>query len=293
MCISPLTLKKDIPDYLKNSQVKHVYHKVPCGKCAQCLSRRQRGWSLRLSEEAKVSDSVYFITLTYEDRWLPRTINGLPSLYKRDFQNFMKRLRRETGQYRKTDSEGNVIQKGIKYYACGEYGTNTERPHYHAILFNMKQLNSSVSDQILTAWGRGNVDVAPGNGATINYVTKYIMKGNLSKKLYAHNGEKYVLDDRQKEFSLMSKKLGESFLTPQMIKHLKEQMTGSVMIHGYHHLLPRYWKNRIFNKEERKQLMELANQHRAEQEEKLQSDTYKQEVIRKQKWNHVNQRHTL
>jgi len=45
------------------------------------------------------------------------------SLSKKDFQLYMRRLRFDAG-------------KGLKYYVCGEYGTKSNRPHYHAIIFN-------------------------------------------------------------------------------------------------------------------------------------------------------------
>ena len=47
------------------------------------------------------------------------------SLRKRDFQLFMKRLRKKYSDDR------------IRFYACGEYGSETFRPHYHAILFGL------------------------------------------------------------------------------------------------------------------------------------------------------------
>ena len=59
-----------------------------------------------------------YITLTYNDDHLPA--NG--SLQPRDLQLFWKRLRK-------------ARTPGIRYYACGEYGDQTARPHYHAIIF--------------------------------------------------------------------------------------------------------------------------------------------------------------
>ncbi|AXB22553.1 replication initiation protein [Lynx canadensis associated microvirus CLP 9413] len=48
------------------------------------------------------------------------------TLAKRDFQLFMKRLRKA------------FPDQKIRYFAAGEYGSETFRPHYHAILFGLK-----------------------------------------------------------------------------------------------------------------------------------------------------------
>jgi len=60
-----------------------------------------------------------FITLTYSDEHLPSD----NSLHLEHFQNFMKRLRKKYGE-------------NIRFYHCGEYGEQTQRPHYHACIFN-------------------------------------------------------------------------------------------------------------------------------------------------------------
>lgn len=59
-----------------------------------------------------------FITLTYNDDWVPQDY----SVKLRDWQLFMKRLRKRTGL-------------PIRFFACGEYGEQDLRPHYHALIF--------------------------------------------------------------------------------------------------------------------------------------------------------------
>ena len=67
------------------------------------------------------------------------------SLLRSDFQKFMKRLRKHAKSTK------------IKYYACGEYGTNyTERPHYHAIVFNLPR---PFDKYITKAWKYGHIHV--------------------------------------------------------------------------------------------------------------------------------------
>lgn len=77
---------------------------------------------MRCLDEASLYQDNSFITLTFNPAVLSRRGN---SLDKRDFQLFMKRLRK--------NSDGQLI----RYFHCGEYGSLFYRPHYHALLFNM------------------------------------------------------------------------------------------------------------------------------------------------------------
>lgn len=247
MCISPLTLRR------KNASIfGETTRQVPCGRCMECLHRRSQGWTLRLMQEAKRSSSCAFLTLTYEA--VPLSRNGLPTLLKPDFQDFMKRLRHKT-------------HNKLKYYACGEYGSETNRPHYHAIIYNMPLKFIKDTQVMDETWDRGITHIVPGNELTMAYVTKYINKR-------VHDNNKYILDedtgemiedDRIREFSLMIKKLGDNFMTKAMTRHLKENLTGTVKINGFHTSLPRYYKEKMFTPEERAKLSWLAKEAREEQ----------------------------
>ena len=116
MCMSPLNIPH--PTYKKSA----IRLEVPCGKCHECQEQRREMWSLRLSEEAKDHLNTAFITLTYNDEnmlWC----GDYGTLQKKDLQDWLKRLRRQ------------IEPLKIRYYAVGEYGTNTMRPHYHVLLF--------------------------------------------------------------------------------------------------------------------------------------------------------------
>lgn len=95
---------------------------LPCGTCVGCRLERARQWAMRCMDEASLYKDNSFITLTFRPEVLAQ--RG-PGLDVRDFQLFMKRLRKFTG--------GQMI----RYFHCGEYGSNFFRPHYHALLFNM------------------------------------------------------------------------------------------------------------------------------------------------------------
>lgn len=163
----------------------YSHYLVPCGKCAQCLQKRSNQWNIRLQYHQKDVKSQHFVTLTYQVP--PRSYNDLATVKKVDLQNFFKRLRKREG----TNTD-------ISYYAVSEYGTQFHRPHYHIILFNVKDVRN-----IMRAWTIDNkliglVDVADVTPASIAYVTSYIGK-KIGIPLYDY-------DDRTPEFSLMSKK---------------------------------------------------------------------------------------
>lgn len=211
-------------------KVESNYYTLPCGKCPNCYARRISGWSFRLMEEEKISSSSYFITLTYENP--PMTENGFMTLKKSDFQNFMKRLRK-------------INSEELKYFACGEYGSKTMRPHYHAIIFNANP------DTIEKAWklklkSIGHVHYGQASKASVGYTLKYMSK---TSKVPFHDR-----DDRVKEFQLMSKGLGKSYMKKSTIEWHKKDVINRVYLpieEGKKIAMPRYFKDKIYNSDER------------------------------------------
>ncbi len=97
----------------------HVELQLPCGQCIGCRLERSRQWAVRCMHEASLYSFNSFVTLSYSPECLP----SLDSLCVRDFQLFMKRLRKQFSK--------------VRFFHCGEYGDDTRRPHYHALLFNL------------------------------------------------------------------------------------------------------------------------------------------------------------
>ncbi len=262
---------------------------VPCGKCIKCLARRRNSWAFRLAEESKISHSAAFITLTYETP--PRTRNGYGTLYKKDYQNFIKRLRKGLPK------KNHPSYTQIKYYACGEYGTDTKRPHYHAIMFNLPQSYISNPVKLADTWNLGHIDIAPCNTATIRYVTGYLMKGGLETfpDIIDYSTGEIIEDDRNKEFSLMSKQMGSNYLSPQMIKYHKERLVSFVTLPGgVPTVLPRYFRDKIFNKQERQIMNESAEMARNIDFKKLFNNSFSYEIQwKKQQINHAEKQQKL
>ena len=91
----------------------------PCGTCIGCRLDYSKDWAVRICHEAQLNDDNEFVTLTFNDENLPEN----QSVNKKDLELFIKRLR------------SRLYPKTIRYYACGEYGENFARPHYHVIIF--------------------------------------------------------------------------------------------------------------------------------------------------------------
>lgn len=125
---------------------------VPCGKCAACQIQKRKDMSVRLTHEASQFEKSCFITLTYNDDNVPSTdtksldddskvfSRGVSSgsrltLMPRDVQLFIKRLRRHLEYVPKRGKGVRDHISRIRYFAVGEYGSRTSRPHYHIIIF--------------------------------------------------------------------------------------------------------------------------------------------------------------
>lgn len=181
---------------------------IPCGKCIGCRLDKSREWALRCMMELKSQKGIaIFITLTYNETKVPisyfadpETGEALPcySLRLDDLQRFWKRLRKA------------FPEKKLRYFASGEYGSETWRPHYHAIVFGLctsdfddlvlTQVNETGnyyrSDSLNRIWNSGNVIIANVTFDTCAYVARYTAKKNLTLQenfFESHNLEKPFL----------------------------------------------------------------------------------------------------
>lgn len=247
---------------------KETRESFPCGKCPECLKRRVSGWSFRLKKEMQRATSAFFITLTYDTDHVPISPNGFMTLDKKHPPLWIKRLRKFN------QDSGNPI----KYYLCGEYGTDSKRPHYHVIIFNVPLsliIGETPSDHAFAypeiyldgkypfksqSWIHGHITIGQVNEASIGYCLKYMQKP-VCKILHDR-------DDRQIQFSLMSKKLGDNYLTPQMKKWHKGDLLNRMYVpieDGKKIAMPRYYKEKIYTKTQRQIIgMTMENKDRDE-----------------------------
>lgn len=148
--------------------------------------------------ETNLKTDNCFVTLTYDEENVP-VKDGKQTLKPKDVQDFMKRLRK-------------TIDFKVRYFIVGEYGDNTQRPHYHMALFgypNCERINTDLRrkrcciwcDNIKTAWGKGGVYLGELNITSAQYIAGYVVK-----KMTAKDDKR--LQGRHPEFARMSLKPG-------------------------------------------------------------------------------------
>lgn len=136
-----------------------------------------------------------FVTLTYADETLPLTSTGLATLESMHLRNWLKLLRNKIAPLR------------IRFFAVGEYGDVSERPHYHAALFGhptcvrgrtLRRPGHSrpeweaccdVCRLVGYTWKKGDVDLGTLTPESAQYIAGYVTKklvGNHPKLLGRH-----------------------------------------------------------------------------------------------------------
>ncbi len=182
---------------------------IPCNQCIGCKLDYSFQWSVRLQHENQMHSESMFITLTYNDENLPID----ESLNLKHTQNFIRALRQK------------IHPQKIRFYIAGEYGEESRRPHYHAIIFGYRFGDLELwkhddtplytSETLSNIWNKGFCSIGEVNQTTAQYVAKYVTKkinfieGKSPEKLrdyYQHItrfGESVTL---KKEYATMSLK---------------------------------------------------------------------------------------
>lgn len=191
---------------------------VGCGKCIECKMKRTREWTLRLVMEAQdySPSDVQFVTLTYDESSVPLTEDGQRTLCKRDWQLFMKRLRK-------------ALDYKCRFYAVGEYGLKTGRPHLHAIIYGLK-----VDDVhfVSKCWKHGFTLTKSFYKETCGYVAGYIQKKLFGSESYGSS---------LPPFLLCSQHLGEHWFMSN-IHNICEK--GFIAFNGYRYGIPRIFRKK-------------------------------------------------
>lgn len=170
-----------------------------------------------------------FLTLTYSDANLPTDGSLVPS----DLTKFLKRLWH--------------VNKSLRYFACGEYGEKTDRPHYHVLVlnqdFNDKRPIKSGSQYTLyespllsKLWPYGHNAIGDVNFESAAYVARYCMKKR-------QNG-KTRTDGKTPEYIVMSRNpgLGAGYFDKyqdELINH------DTIIVNGLPAALPRFYDNKL------------------------------------------------
>lgn len=161
------------------------YHYVPCCKCAVCRFKDGKKWALRLLETMNKTQNNFFITLTYDDaHLLSENFNiDIPQLNKDHLRSLLLKLKEKLRneqekilrrQYKLSSKEAHKRSTFPLYYAIGDYGDHTFRPHYHIILYNVPVDAIELYNIIEKLWLYGFIDVRPLLAEYCNYVVKYL-----------------------------------------------------------------------------------------------------------------------
>lgn len=200
---------------------------LPCGKCISCRLEYARQWSIRCMHEAQMYERNSFVTLTYTDENLKS-----PKLEYRDFQLFMKRLRK-------------TQNKKISLFVTGEYGDTTKRPHWHALIFGWRPLDTVYEysndngDKVFTSktldtlWGLGGTKLGQITRESANYCARYS-----AKKLVHGN-------DQDHEFQPISKKSSKYAIGKKWLEtYWRDAFNyGSIVLpDGTSSSIPRYYE---------------------------------------------------
>lgn len=227
---------------------------VPCGNCMGCSIRKAGDWSTRMYNESLCWDRNCFVNLTIA----PEHLLAHNSIMVRSFQLFMMRLRRRLGD------------RHIRFYACGEYGDRSGRPHYHAIIYNWSpddqvfHFTNKHGDKLYTSaflddvWGWGQCTVGEVTlkscGYTARYVTKKIRGSDQFHKDHYRrcspiDGKMY---DVLPEFALMSMRpgIGDNFAKKYKSDYYP---SGFITVDGQKRPVPQYYLDKLTD-EERKVL---------------------------------------
>lgn len=181
---------------------------VPCGQCIGCRLERSRQWAVRCLHESQCYDENCFVTLTYDNAHLPAG----NTLVLSDLQKFLKRFRKITSY------------KKIKFYACGEYGDQYGRPHYHLAIFGhdfddkilykkTRNGDSLYTSEILkSVWQLGSHQIGALTFSSAAYIARYVMKKMTGRKAAQHyefvDPQTGEIFDRLPEFNTMSRRGG-------------------------------------------------------------------------------------
>jgi len=195
-----------------------------CGRCRPCRINRSRQWVGRMLLESCEHPYSAFVTLTYKDMVGPLWLD------KRHLQLFLKRLRSV------------VFPRMLRYYAVGEYGDQSWRPHYHLVVFG---LSPTEEELVRASWPFGFVVVGTAEARSMSYVAQYVTKKMTSPK------DRRLLG-RPPEFSMMSLKPG---LGSGVIARIKKAVSehpstdkflfDKFRVSGYKYPLGRYIRDGI------------------------------------------------
>ena len=256
MCLYPKLIKN--PKYKVNKKnggnippmidPRVSYVPIGCQKCIECKKKRKREWLTRLLEEVKNDNIGTFVTLTLSNesyKYIAEKYNYIDKMkgYALDNQIITKATRLFLENWRAK------YKKSVKHWFISEIGhKGTENVHLHGIIWtkNIEEIKN------LWKWGyvwagytKDEKTVNYINEKTVNYITKYMLKVDAKNKEY-------------KPIILTSSGIGNSYTktyNSKLNKYLENKTKETYICrNGTRTALPIYYRNKIYNEEEREKL---------------------------------------
>lgn len=221
------------------------YIDVPCNKCRPCRRKKANGWRIRLIEELKYNNrKAVMVTLTYSHEGYTKLANSCSKAfegYALDNEIARKSIKKFREDYKRKTGEK------MEYFLVTELGHGEfEHLHFHGIMF------TSFVEELNDIWGHGNVwDSVRGkdkqgndgyvNLRTVNYIVKYVSKVDLVHEYYEPK-------------TFVSDGIGKGYLDSAKVQRNRRGFDEYVAENWDKYPLPTYYRNKIWNDEERIEL---------------------------------------
>lgn len=155
-----------------------------CGQCMPCRINKRREWTCRIQLEALAHKNTEWVTLTYSPESLPTGGTLVPSHVSLFMRSLRQKLKRK-------------FNAKLRFFAVGEYGSRTDRPHYHIFLFGLPK---EAKNLVQETWQYGHVMFAfdPVTSQIAAYTAGYTVK--------KEGKDREKLKGKAPEFSRMSLK---------------------------------------------------------------------------------------
>lgn len=230
-----------------------IYVPVGCGNCIECRKQKAREWQVRLSEDIRTNNNAKFITLTFSNESIKKLcetktdgnvpITELYQGYELDNWIATRAMRLFNERWRKKH------KKALRHWMITELGhKGTQNIHLHGIIWtdNIQAVESIWQyGYIWKGHMKNGKIINYVNETTTGYITKYINKMDFVHKTY-------------KQIVLTSPGIGGNYTNRYDAiknKYKKEETNETYRTRTGHKIkLPIYYRNKIYNDEEREKL---------------------------------------
>lgn len=219
------------------SDYRVLYVPIGCKQCMECKKQKAMNWKTRLLEDVKVNREATFVTLTFNKQAFETLAKQAPDIKGYTLDNWIatRAVRLFLERWRKEH------KKSLRHWLVTELGHNgTENVHLHGIVWSKNVHKIRKHWQYGFVWCGTYV-----NERTVSYITKYVTKTDLKHKYYnpiiltsAGIGGNYVNSYNATNNKYVENKTREYYITAN----------------GTKLALPTYWRNKIYNEDERERL---------------------------------------